>query len=92
MNKKLLELVAEANRGSRPFYEQEWQYNCAAWTAEEVENLAEAIVEECVNMLIEASVDAEEAGKKTHSRLILQLAERMSELFDEQPETQPVEQ
>lgn len=92
MNKKLLDLVAESNRGSRPFYEQEWQYNCAAWTAEEVENLADAIVNECVNMLVEASAEAEEAGKRANSRLILQLAERMSELFDNEEVAEPVEQ
>lgn len=84
MNKKLLEIAAQSNQGCRPFYTQDWQYNCAAWTSDELQAFADGIVEQCVNVLLEASADAEENGKRANSRLLLNMAEQLSELFEEQ--------
>lgn len=87
MNKKLLEIATQSNQGCRTFYTQDWQYNCAAWTGDELQAFADGIVEQCVNMLLEASAEAEENGKRANSRLLLNMAEQISELFEE-PETE----
>lgn len=81
MNKKLLELVAEANTSCREFYESDWKYNCAAWTGEELEDLVDAVVNECVMIVLNAAAEEETAGKKTVSKKLLTLAEDVSLVF-----------
>ena len=49
MNKQIKELALQANPASREIYEQDnWQYNCAAWSALDLEKFAELIVGECM--------------------------------------------
>jgi len=84
LNNKLLEIAKESNAGCGQFYESDWEYNCAAWTGKELEEFADCIVDQCVNTLIEASAEAEASGRKANSRLLLQMAERISVLFAEE--------
>lgn len=91
MNKTLLEIAAEANQGCKNFYESGWEYNCAAWTAAELEAFAEGIQNYLVSILLDVSGDLEETGKRAQSRLVLQLAEQLSDAFLETAEPQELE-
>ena len=51
MNERIKELVLQANPASKKIYESDnWEYNCAAWCAQDVEKFAELIVRECVEV------------------------------------------
>ena len=47
-NPKIRELALQANPASKEIYESDnWEYNCAAWCAQDLEKFAELIVREC---------------------------------------------
>ena len=81
MNNKLLELAMEANQGCGQFYESDWKYNCAAWTGEELEEFADAIVNECVMILLNEAAAEETSRKKASSQKLFALAEQISLIF-----------
>jgi len=63
MNKQIKELALQANPASREIYEQDnWQYNCAAWSALDLEKFAELIVGECMRMCDVAAIGYESHG------------------------------
>ena len=48
MNERIKELAVKANPASKEIYESDnWEYNCAAWCAQDVEKFAKLIVREC---------------------------------------------
>ena len=48
MNERIRQLALQANPASKEIYESDnWEYNCAAWSAEDVEKFAELIVRDC---------------------------------------------
>ena len=52
MNKRIRELVLQANPASKEIYESDnWEYNCAAWCAKDLAKFAELIVGECVQVV-----------------------------------------
>ena len=52
MNERIKELALLANPASKEIYESDnWEYNCAAWCAQDLEKFAELIVRECANFL-----------------------------------------
>ena len=52
MNERIKELALLANPASREIYESSnWKYNCAAWSAQDVEKFAELIVKECIGIV-----------------------------------------
>ena len=51
LNPKIRELALQANPASKEIYESDnWEYNCAAWCAQDLEKFAELIVRECVDI------------------------------------------
>ena len=51
MNERIRELVLQANPASKEIYESDnWEYNCAAWCAQDVEKFAELIIEETLQV------------------------------------------
>jgi len=51
MNERIKELALQANPASKEIYESDsWQFNCAAWSAKELEKFAELIVRECAKI------------------------------------------
>lgn len=56
MNDLYKELIEEANPGSTRFYNDEWEYNCAAWTGEEISSLIDSVVARCLAVGLENSV------------------------------------
>lgn len=81
MNKKLLDLVCEANTSCREIYENDWKYNCAAWTGDELQDLVDSVINECVLVVLNAAAEEESAGKKTLSKKMLAVAEEVSLVF-----------
>lgn len=52
MNERIRELALQANPASKKIYESDsWQFNCAAWSAEDLEKFAKLIVRECIDIL-----------------------------------------
>jgi hypothetical protein len=52
MNERIKELAEKANPSSKEIYKQDnWQYNCVAWCAQDIEKFAKLIVRECINVL-----------------------------------------
>ena len=52
MNERIRKLVLQANPASKEIYESDnWEYNCAAWCAKDLEKFAELIVRECAKVL-----------------------------------------
>jgi len=52
MNKRIRELVLQANPASKEIYESDnWEYNCAVWCAKDLAKFAELIVGECVQVV-----------------------------------------
>ena len=50
MNNRIRELALQANPASKEIYESDnWEYNCAAWCAQDLEKFAELIVRECAD-------------------------------------------
>ncbi len=48
MNERTKKLAIIANPSSQEIYESDsWQFNCAAWSADDLEKFAELIVREC---------------------------------------------
>ena len=48
MNNKIKELIIEANPSSKEIYESDsWQFNCAAWSAGDLQKFAELLIREC---------------------------------------------
>ena len=48
MNERTKKLAIIANPSSQEIYESDsWQFNCAAWSADDLEKFAELIVGEC---------------------------------------------
>ena len=51
MNERTKKLAIIANPSSQEIYESDsWQFNCAAWSADDLEKFAELIVKECANV------------------------------------------
>ena len=51
MNERIKELAIIANPSSQEIYESDsWQFNCAAWSADDLEKFAELIVRECASL------------------------------------------
>ena len=51
MNERIRELALQANPASKEIYESDnWEYNCAAWCAQDLEKFAELIVRECADV------------------------------------------
>ena len=51
MNERISELVLQANPASKEIYESDnWEYNCAAWCAQDLAKFAELIVRECARV------------------------------------------
>ena len=49
MNERTKKLAIIANPSSQEIYESDsWQFNCAAWSADDLEKFAELIVRECI--------------------------------------------
>ena len=51
MNERTKKLAIIANPSSQEIYESDsWQFNCAAWSADDLEKFAELIVRECASL------------------------------------------
>ena len=62
MNERIRELALQANTASKEIYESDnWEYNCAAWCAQDLEKFAELIVQECARVA-DQWVDDEDNG------------------------------
>jgi hypothetical protein len=66
MNEKIKELILQINPASKKIYEGDWEYNCAAWTAEELETFAQMIVYQCIEICTLSGTAA--AGYLTDSK------------------------
>ena len=52
MNERTKKLAIIANPSSQEIYESDsWQFNCAAWSADDLEKFAELIVRECLSIV-----------------------------------------
>jgi len=52
MNERIKQLALQANPASKKIYESDnWEYNCAAWCAQDLEKFAELIVRECADWI-----------------------------------------
>jgi hypothetical protein len=52
MNERTKKLAIIANPSSQEIYESDsWQFNCAAWSADDLEKFAELIVRECMSIV-----------------------------------------
>ena len=52
MNERTKKLAIIANPSSQEIYESDsWQFNCAAWSADDLEKFAELIVAECIEVV-----------------------------------------
>lgn len=52
MNERTKKLAIIANPSSQEIYESDsWQFNCAAWSADDLEKFAELIVQECIDKI-----------------------------------------
>jgi hypothetical protein len=51
MNDKIKDIAIEINPASKEIYNGEWEYNCAAWSGEELTKFAERIVNECIEIV-----------------------------------------
>ena len=51
MNDQIKEFAIKANPSSKEIYDvaDAWPYNCAAWSGEDVANLVNLVVEECID-------------------------------------------
>ena len=59
-NPKIRELALQANPASKEIYESDnWEYNCAAWCAQDLEKFAELIVRECGRVCAKIELDEE---------------------------------
>ena len=57
MNERTKKLAIIANPSSQEIYESDsWQFNCAAWSADDLEKFAELIVKECVKIAYQNDV------------------------------------
>ena len=62
MNERIRKLVLQSNPASKEIYESDnWEYNCAAWCAKDLEKFAELIVRECAQVA-DQWVDDEDNG------------------------------
>ena len=53
MNQQIRLLALQANPASREIYESDsWQFNCAAWSADDLKKFADLIVFECVKIAV----------------------------------------
>ena len=53
MNERTKKLAIIANPSSQEIYESDsWQFNCAAWSADDLEKFAELIVRECMELAL----------------------------------------
>ena len=51
MNERIRELALQANPASKEIYESDnWEYNCAAWCAQDLEKFAELIVRQMLDV------------------------------------------
>ena len=51
MNERTKKLAIIANPSSQEIYESDsWQFNCAAWSADDLEKFAELLVKECITV------------------------------------------
>ena len=58
MNERIKELAVQANPASKEIYESDnWEYNCAAWCAQDLEKFAELIVRECAKVCDDLDID-----------------------------------
>ncbi len=63
MNERIKELVLQANPASKEIYESDnWEYNCAAWCAQDVEKFAELIVRECADVINDGVLNSDGSG------------------------------
>lgn len=67
MNERTKKLAIIANPSSQEIYESDsWQFNCAAWSADDLEKFAELIVRECASVVAGYEDDAYSAKIKQH--------------------------
>lgn len=52
MNERYRAMAIAVNPSSEKFYTEDWEYNCAAWTGEEIEQLADLIIGEVVAVAV----------------------------------------
>ena len=50
MNELYKEILEMANPGCTKFYNEDWEYNCAAWTGEEISNLINIVLSRCIEV------------------------------------------
>lgn len=53
MNEIYKELAKTANPDCSKFYNNDWAYNCAAWTGEEINNLIELVLSHAIEVATE---------------------------------------
>jgi len=87
MNDLYKELAEEANPGCSRFYNEDWEYNCAAWTGEEVVTLIDIVVARCIAIGLENSVSTKPVK---NAQLKLEVVQSIKEYFgiDDEPESQ----
>lgn len=51
MNNKIKQIAVEINPASKEIYNGEWEYNCAAWSGEDLTNFANRIINECIDIV-----------------------------------------
>lgn len=56
MNELYKELAEMANPGCSKFYNDDWEFNCAAWTGEEIEHLIDIVIGRCIAVGLEDSI------------------------------------
>jgi hypothetical protein len=63
MNERIKLLATTANPSSQEIYESDsWKFNCAAWSAEDLEKFAELIVRECAAVSRKSSKRIDDMG------------------------------
>lgn len=53
MNEVYKELAETANPDCAKFYNDDWTYNCAAWTGEDINNLIDLVLNNCIEVAME---------------------------------------
>lgn len=56
MNELYKEIIEMANPGCTKFYNDEWEYNCAAWTGQEISELIDIVLSRCIEVGLANSI------------------------------------
>jgi hypothetical protein len=89
MNDLYKELVEEVNPGCTKFYNDDWEYNCAAWTGEEIVKLINHVIGRCVAVGLENSISTKPIK---NAQIKLEVVQSIKEYFGVEDEVESSEE